>query len=596
MKRTRSTKSLTLLFSPYTRCSLIGSRCRHRCRCLTLFSWWLLQLFWSQATTEAWVSTSGAVGRQSQQQQQQPPARSVATLLSKQSPRFSQPNALDRIVFAPLSMASRSSTATPPHLDSNDPWTILGLEPSPSLEKKDIKRAYKRLALKYHPDVVTGSGSNNNNNKEAKKAASDIFAKINWAYETLMGKNGAATNGAYASSGAGASSSSSSSSTGWTPPHRRRSSTSAGASSSSSSTTENMNWRDFIPNSYYDYVDAEDAQYDAGGDSFGAIFSDWWAGAARSGRGAAGAGARLVTDFIEFLENNVDGYRPFNRNNGYDNGNDDDDAQQLRLLLQTGSVQDIGDEMDDTELVLQQLKSKLRNVQDEFLQVKADLKLTAGSSNYLEKMELDERAEELQARQKVVEGYIKKAQKRLLSLQTRYKQLIVNGDNDWRAAGGVGANKRGGGYGYDDGESSSTYSASSSSSSSTGSPTRPHHDKPEDAWKDESFGSFGRGRGSSRRRQRQPQEETSSQQSKSATASSSSSPQPPPSSSSPSTAGTSASRAYSSTGSSRPSSSEPFVPPHRRGPSSTSSLNDQRRLRELKVDDEFEKLKKELGL
>ena len=38
--------------------------------------------------------------------------------------------------------------AREPDLESNDAFRVLGLDPSPSLDKKEIKRAYKRLALK----------------------------------------------------------------------------------------------------------------------------------------------------------------------------------------------------------------------------------------------------------------------------------------------------------------------------------------------------------------------------------------------------------------------------------------------------------------
>ncbi|KAG1680159.1 hypothetical protein FOA52_000272 [Chlamydomonas sp. UWO 241] len=41
-----------------------------------------------------------------------------------------------------------------------------------------IKRSYRKLALKYHPDKVTGT-------EEEKKAAADMFSKISNAYEAL---------------------------------------------------------------------------------------------------------------------------------------------------------------------------------------------------------------------------------------------------------------------------------------------------------------------------------------------------------------------------------------------------------------------------
>ena len=50
----------------------------------------------------------------------------------------------------------------------NNPWDILGIEQSASLE--DVKAAYKRLALKYHPD---------------KGGSESDFTRIQTAYEVL---------------------------------------------------------------------------------------------------------------------------------------------------------------------------------------------------------------------------------------------------------------------------------------------------------------------------------------------------------------------------------------------------------------------------
>ena len=54
---------------------------------------------------------------------------------------------------------------------SKDYYKILGLDKSASAE--DIKRAYKKLAVKYHPDV--------NKDKEAEEK----FKEINEAYQVL---------------------------------------------------------------------------------------------------------------------------------------------------------------------------------------------------------------------------------------------------------------------------------------------------------------------------------------------------------------------------------------------------------------------------
>ncbi|KQK12410.1 dnaJ homolog subfamily B member 8 [Brachypodium distachyon] len=71
------------------------------------------------------------------------------------------------------------------------PYEVLGLPPSAA--PADIKRAYRRLALKYHPDV----------NKEAN--AQEKFLRIKHAYNTLMNSE---SRSKYASSGSGTDSSS----------------------------------------------------------------------------------------------------------------------------------------------------------------------------------------------------------------------------------------------------------------------------------------------------------------------------------------------------------------------------------------------------
>ena len=54
-----------------------------------------------------------------------------------------------------------------------NPWEILVLKRGAS--KSEIKRAYKRLAMKYHPD----------RNKSVE--AEEMFKRVNWAYKKLVG-------------------------------------------------------------------------------------------------------------------------------------------------------------------------------------------------------------------------------------------------------------------------------------------------------------------------------------------------------------------------------------------------------------------------
>lgn len=333
----------------------------------------------------------------------------------------------------------------------------------------------------------------------------------------------------------------------------------------------------------------DDAQYDAGGDSFGSIFADLLAGAAGTVAGASSSRGGVFQDFVEFLERNVDGYSGV----GGASGGSEDDAE-LTFLLQTGSVDDIGEELDETELVVQQLSTKRNDLDNELIALQADL---AGSSRFSEKIALEERVAECQARKGVVDKYLGRARKRLLSLQTRYKQLIVGGANDSKAGGRSRDRNT-----WDSSTSTPNASASTRSEAQSSSSTRqttPVSDDTEDAWKSQGFGSNGRGRGSGRRRAPRSTDSGGSQ-----STSSDDSPRrttyETQSSSSFGRTQPDASSRPSSAPESKPdensSSSDYNVPPHRRSGSNRAAQDDTERLRQLKVDDEFEKLKKELGL
>lgn len=69
----------------------------------------------------------------------------------------------------------RSSSAT--GASKKDPYKVLGLDSSATND--EIKKAYRRLAMKYHPDKVEGMG------EEMRKNAEAQFREINEAYETL---------------------------------------------------------------------------------------------------------------------------------------------------------------------------------------------------------------------------------------------------------------------------------------------------------------------------------------------------------------------------------------------------------------------------
>lgn len=63
---------------------------------------------------------------------------------------------------------------------AHDPYTVLGIKQNASPE--DIKKAYRQLAGKYHPDKVTHLG------EEFKELAEKRFKEIQKAYQELMPK------------------------------------------------------------------------------------------------------------------------------------------------------------------------------------------------------------------------------------------------------------------------------------------------------------------------------------------------------------------------------------------------------------------------
>lgn len=64
----------------------------------------------------------------------------------------------------------------------DDNWAYTALEIQPSATNEEIKKAYREMAKKYHPDAVANLG------EDIKRKATEKFKAINEAYHTL--KNG----------------------------------------------------------------------------------------------------------------------------------------------------------------------------------------------------------------------------------------------------------------------------------------------------------------------------------------------------------------------------------------------------------------------
>ncbi len=60
------------------------------------------------------------------------------------------------------------------------------LEIKPDASDDEVKRAYRRMAMKYHPDKLSGLG------EQLKKEADDKFRRVQQAYEQIKKKRGMA--------------------------------------------------------------------------------------------------------------------------------------------------------------------------------------------------------------------------------------------------------------------------------------------------------------------------------------------------------------------------------------------------------------------
>ena len=66
--------------------------------------------------------------------------------------------------------------------DANTAYKILGIEPSAS--DTELKKAYRKMAVKYHPDKIAHLG------EDHQKAGKEKFQKVNDAYETIKKERG----------------------------------------------------------------------------------------------------------------------------------------------------------------------------------------------------------------------------------------------------------------------------------------------------------------------------------------------------------------------------------------------------------------------
>jgi len=441
------------------------------------------------------------------------------------------------------------SKAPPPLPDTSDPYLLLGLT-TPTADKQQIKRAYKRMALQYHPDVRLTPDST----PEDKKIANDNFARINAAYAFLSGKSSANGNPGNASSSTrdrkpGASRRKTSST--YDPPHRR-----TGASPEDTSSTS---WEDYMPK--------YDEDYDTNGDSFSSIFSDFVAGSVSSSSESSSGG--ILSDFISFLEGN------FGSSFGTSEKGEENSVE-FTDLLNNGSAEDIKNEMDDANLLAKQLEQKdlaLTKEYEEVLSNGSNGSQGIDGSSYLDKMRLEERKGEIEARQEVVRKYLNKANVRRVKLRKRYEELRSSRDSSWSSR-------------------TASESAGNDSPSSSG-----DEQKKDTSWKRESFGSNGRRRRRGSRAGR-PTSSSSSSGAYSPNSSRSSGTDASANSREDSKRKSNSSRKQATNTSQSDSAKESRnVPPHRRLKTTfLSPYAEKKRLREIKVEEKIDEMKRELGL
>jgi len=127
------------------------------------------------------------------------------------------------------------------------------------------------------------------------------------------------------------------------------------------------------------------------------------------------SGGGVFQDIVDVLKRNVEGNVG---GSGYILGGDD---PELNKLLHAGTVEEIGTEMVDTEMVVQHLTSKSEDLDSEITRIQAEL---AANKKLANKIALQQMEAECRARKVVVEEFLPRALERMRSLQGRYKDLI----------------------------------------------------------------------------------------------------------------------------------------------------------------------------
>ncbi len=80
--------------------------------------------------------------------------------------------------------SSRRSRAGSPHASSDPDWAYKVLEVDRSATDEEIKKAYRKMAMKYHPDRVATLG------EDVKRSATEKFQAVAAAYDAIKAERG----------------------------------------------------------------------------------------------------------------------------------------------------------------------------------------------------------------------------------------------------------------------------------------------------------------------------------------------------------------------------------------------------------------------
>ena len=91
---------------------------------------------------------------------------------------------LIKLIAAELGISSADYTSIEAMMIPKTDWAYDVLEVTPSASVEEIKKAYRKMAVKYHPDKVSYLG------EEVQQAANEKFKKVNEAYQVICKEKG----------------------------------------------------------------------------------------------------------------------------------------------------------------------------------------------------------------------------------------------------------------------------------------------------------------------------------------------------------------------------------------------------------------------